>query len=100
MSAQDRRSSYRYQLYYPINMRVARSSSEDDWHLAEILDAGRNGVRLLVTGGESLPVGSELEFASLPSPREENGRGRRSEFRCRVVWEDSENHLVGLTYIQ
>ena len=71
-------------------------TTSGDRHLAEIIDAGTRGLRVRVTNQQGLSVGREVQLncMRLRDPRQ------GVNLRCRVAWEDAENHEVGLDYIQ
>jgi len=61
MDAQERRHCPRYQLRYPIIVSSSRAiNCAEGWHFGEILDAGRNGIRLRVNNFGTLRVGMKL----------------------------------------
>ncbi len=92
MHSQERRSCKRARLNHPVMMGIDGRIMR----LAEILDAGKKGLRVRVTGQSGLQVGHEVEIFSLSAYK----RLDASRFRCSIAWQDSDNFEVGLQYIQ
>ncbi len=92
MNSRERRSCRRFTLNHPVLM----GTGGDRGHLAEILDAGAEGMRVRMTNQSGFQVGHEVDIACLSrqSPAD------TVNLRCRVAWEDAENLEVGLTYLQ
>ncbi len=92
MKTQERRSGKRARLNHSVMMgidgRIVR--------LAEILDAGEQGLRVRVTGQTGLQVGHEVEISSLSAYK----RIDASRLLCRIAWQDIDNFEVGLKYLQ
>jgi hypothetical protein len=100
MHTSERRDSNRYELNYPILLSEGTAESSRA-HLAQILDAGSDGMRLLVAGANPLQIGSELDLACSPARDNEQGTNWRPvRLRCKVAWQDLENNQIGLTYVQ
>ncbi|NOQ45937.1 MAG: hypothetical protein GQ559_04580 [Desulfobulbaceae bacterium] len=100
MNTRERRSCHRYPLNYPVLLNTSYKEGDAEGHLAEIIDAGVNGMRLLVTTSNALQVGRELIVFCLPAEERTGSTWRAIELRCRVVWKNGDNHEVGLHYIQ
>ena len=92
MVANERRENKRFTLNHPVMMGTA----DDSNHLAEILDAGVQGMRVRLTNQAGLQVGHEIVIACLPGQGQVDGLS----LRCRVAWEDAENLEVVLKYLQ
>lgn len=92
MVANERRESKRFTLNHPVMM----GTGGDNRHLAEILDAGVQGMRVRLTNQADVQVGHEIDIACLP----QEGRFDGLSLRCRVAWENTENLEVGLKYLQ
>ncbi len=100
MLARERRDVNRYELNYPILLTEGTTSSTRA-HLAQVLDAGKDGIRLLLAGANPLQIGSELNLSCSPARDNTEGRNWRPvRFRCKVAWQDLENNQIGLTYLQ
>jgi hypothetical protein len=100
MSASERRDVTRYELNYPILLTEGVKTSERAY-LAQVLDAGTDGIRLLLAGANPLQVGSELNLSCSPARESDDSHGWRPvRFRCKVAWQDLENNQIGLTYLQ
>jgi hypothetical protein len=100
MQNPERRDTSRYELNYPILLSEG-TMDRNRAHLAQVLDAGSDGMRLLMAGVNPLRVGSELDLACSPARDAQDGRDWKPiRLRCRVAWQDLENNQIGLTYIQ
>lgn len=100
MPASERRNSNRYKLNYPILLTEGTATVEKG-HLAQVLDAGTDGMRLLLAGANPLQIGSELNLSCSPARDSEDDQGWQPvHLRCKVAWQDLENNQIGLTYIQ
>lgn len=102
MFSSERRNAdrYKFNYNYPI-LLTEGTSSTGRVHLAQVLDAGIDGMRLLLAGSNPLQIGCELNLSC--SPARESKKGQRLypvHFRCKVAWQDLENNQIGLTYIQ
>ena len=102
MDAKDRRICQRYQMHYPIIVSSSRAiDREEGWHYGEILDAGKNGIRLRVDNFGTLPVGTMLRLVCQPaSMHGPNNRCRPVPIQGLVVWEDASAHEFALRYLQ
>ena len=92
MHSRERRACRRFTLNHPVLM----GTSGDIGHLAEILDAGVEGMRVRMTNQSGFQVGHEVDIACLSR----KNHADTVNLRCRVAWEDTENLEVGLTYLQ
>ncbi len=100
MQTSERRDSGRYELNYPVLLSEG-TLDLDRAHLAQVLDAGADGMRLLMAGANPLQIGSELDLSCSPARDAEEGKNWKPvQMRCRVAWQDLENNQIGLTYIQ
>ena len=67
MLESERRHCKRYQLHFPIIVSSSQAMNRTDgWHYGEVLDAGKNGIRLRIDGFEALHVGNELQLICQP----------------------------------
>ena len=100
MDAQERRHCQRYRLDYPIIVSSPRAiMNEDGWHYGEILDAGRNGIRLRVNNFGSLPIGTRLQLVCQPAANHQpDNRCMPVPIEGRVVWENPHTHEFALIY--
>ena len=99
MFSRERRHLSRYELNYP-TLLTKQILPVRRAHLAQILDAGAGGMRLLVTDADSLSVGGELKLSLSPDHFSEAGQERRPvNVRCKVVWQNPENNQIGLSYL-
>ena len=90
----------RYELNYPI-LLIKQTLPLRRAHLAQILDAGAGGLRLLVTDPASLPIGGEMKLSLFPARDSEVGqKWRPVNVRCKVVWQNFESNQIGLSYLQ
>ena len=95
----ERRNISRYELNYPA-LLATQTLPVRRAHLAQILDSGAGGMRLLVTDADSLSVGGELNLSLSPARVSEAGQERRPvNVRCKVVWQNLENNQIGLSYL-
>ncbi|MCF6186347.1 MAG: PilZ domain-containing protein [Desulfobulbaceae bacterium] len=92
MQSRERRACLRFTLNHPVLM----GTGEDWGHLAEIIDAGVEGMRVRMTNQSGFQVGHEVDIACLSR----QDQADTVNLRCRVAWEDAENLEVGLTYLQ
>ena len=100
MLSGERRDTKRYELNYPVLLSEGTAPTGRA-HLAQILDAGIDGIRLLLAGANPLQVGSELHLSCSPARDAEKGQGWHPvHFRCKVAWQDLEKSQIGLVYIQ
>jgi len=75
-------------------------ATEDGWHYGEILDAGKEGVRLRVTGFGKLSVGSTLQLICQPvAGKKPNNRCRPVPIKGMVVWENGAAEEFALAYL-
>jgi hypothetical protein len=96
----ERRNAGRYELNYPL-LLTEKAGLADGAYLAQILDAGTDGMRLLLAGAKPLQVGSELSLSCSPARDNEDGRDWQPvHLRCRVAWQDLDKNQLGLSYIQ
>ena len=102
MFSSERRNTdrYKFDYNYPILLAEGKKST-GRVHLAQVLDAGKDGMRLLLAGSNPLQIGSELNLSCSPAPDCKKGQGLHPvRFRCKVAWQDLDNNQIGLTYIQ
>jgi hypothetical protein len=100
MAINERRKTGRYELNYPI-LLTDGTATGGRVHLAQVLDAGTDGLRLLLAGADPLQVNSELNLACSPARDSGDDQGWHPvHLRCKVAWRDLENNQVGLAYIQ
>jgi len=92
MISNERRDCKRFTLNHPVMM----GTGSDSGHLAEILDAGVQGMRVRMTNQSGFQVGQEVDIACLSQQDQIDAL----TLRCRVAWEDVENLEVGLKYLQ
>ena len=100
MLAGKRRNTNRYELNYPILVAEDATPAGNE-QLAQILDAGADGICLLVASANSLQVGTELHLSC--SPARDRKKGLPWEpvrVHCKVAWQDLEKRQIGLLYIQ
>ena len=88
MSDRERRSCRRYRLYYPIYLHTIGQPP----HLAEIVDAGRKGVRIRLTNHYQLSLDQEIILQGAIHSNLQN-------LCCRVAWQNPEHLEVGVVYI-
>ncbi len=95
----ERRHISRYDLNYP-TLLTTQTLPVRRAHLAQILDAGAGGMRLLVTDADCLSVGDELQLSLSSACQSEAGQEWQPvNVRCRVVWQNLENNQIGLSYL-
>lgn len=102
MPSRERRNADRYTFNnnYPI-LITEGATPTGRVHLAQVLDAGRDGMRLLLASPNPLQIGSELNLSCTPARESEKGEKLYPvRFRCKVAWQDLDNNQIGLTYIQ
>lgn len=99
----ERRTANRYKFNnnFPI-LLSEETTPTGRMHLAQVLDAGKNGMRLLLTDSNPLlQIGSELNLSCSPGRDSEKAQGLEPVlFRCKVAWQDLDNNQIGLSYIQ
>ncbi len=96
----ERRHAGRYEINYPL-LLTEKTGPAEGTYLAQILDAGTDGMRLLLAGANPLQVGSELNLACSPARDNEDDQGWQPvHLRCKVAWQDLDNNQIGLAYIQ
>lgn len=102
MDAQERRLCPRYQLRYPIIVSSSRAiNCAEGWHFGEILDAGRNGIRLRVNNFGTLRVGMKLQLICQPvSNFAPNNDCMPLPIQGLVVWENANTQEFALRYLQ
>ena len=99
MLSRERRNISRYKLNYP-TLLTMQTQPVRRAHLAQILDAGAGGMRLLVTDADSLSVGGELKLSLSPACVSEAGQEWRPvNVCCKIVWQNLENNQIGLSYL-
>lgn len=100
MHKTERRHSRRFQLNYPVIVSSSRAIEKPDgYHYGEILDAGREGIRLRLDNFGRLDMGTVLQLVCQPA------RGFLPDNRCmpvpiqgEVVWLDRPGNQFGLRY--
>ncbi len=102
MIENERRREQRYALHYPVIICSSRAIDRPEgWHYGEILDAGKNGMRLRVDDFGTLPVGSELQMVCQPARnRQPNNRCMPVPIKGRVVWKNAAGNQFALKYFQ
>jgi hypothetical protein len=102
MDAQERRQCQRYQLRYPIVVSSSRAiNCAEGWHFGEILDAGRNGIRLRVHNFGALRVGAKLQLICQPASNfGPNNDCMPIPIQGRVIWENAHTGEFALRYLQ
>jgi len=100
MLESERRQCQRYQLNYRIIVSSTRAmDSPDGWHFGEVLDAGKNGIRLRIHGFGTIDVGTELQLVCQPvSDNQPNNKCMPVPIHGRVVWEDEQSNQFALIY--
>jgi hypothetical protein len=101
MREQERRHCQRYQMNYSIIVSSPRAiASEEGWHYGEILDAGREGLRMRVNDFGSLSVGTRLQLICQPATNHEpNNKCMPVPIEGTVVWENASTNEFALSYI-
>jgi hypothetical protein len=102
MGNTERRICKRYQMHYPIIVSSSRGiDREEGWHYGEILDAGRNGIRLRVPDFGALRVGTELRLVCQPARDNAPASGCMPvPIQGTVVWENASAQEFALRYLQ
>ena len=100
MGESERRHCQRYQLNYPIIVSSVRALDRPEgWHAGEVLDAGKNGIRLRIEGFGALDVGTELRLVCQPvRDNQPNNKCMPVAIQGRVVWEDKQSNQFALIY--
>ncbi len=100
MLENERRRDPRYALHYPVIICSSRAIDRPEgWHYGEIIDAGKNGMRLRVEDFGTLPVGSELQMVcQLAENRQPNNKCIPVPIRGRVVWQNEASNQFALKY--
>ncbi len=91
MDNRERRECKRFTLNHPVTI----GTSESNGHLAEIVDAGVQGMRVRMTNQSGFRVGHDVDVSCTP----QQDQAETIKLRCRVAWEDAENLEVGLSYL-
>lgn len=99
MLSSERNNTNRYELNYPI-LVTEGTLPTGRAHLAQVLDAGTDGMRLLLASANPMKIGSELNLSCSPARDSNNQGGLPVHLRCKVVWQDLDNNQIGLTFIQ
>ena len=102
MISSERRNADRYKFNYNYSILIREGTTPTERvHLAQVLDAGIDGMRLLLAGSNPLQIGSELNLSCRAARDNEKSQELPSvHFRCKVAWQDLDNNQIGLTYIQ
>lgn len=102
MDAKERRRCQRYHLHYPIIVSSSRAiDCEEGWHDGEILDAGRNGIRLRVDNFGTLQVGTKLRLICQPASKNGPNNGCMPvPIQGLVIWENASAHEFALCYLR
>jgi hypothetical protein len=101
MLEKERRNCPRYSINFPIIIDSSRGlASKDGWHYGEILDAGKEGVRMRVEDFGSLTVGAMLQLICQPA---DNRKPKRNSIpvpiKGKVVWQDEPSRQFALQYV-
>jgi len=100
MLSRERRDTNRYELNYPILVAEDMTPVGKE-QLAQILDAGTDGICLLVAAANPLQVGTELYLSCSPASDRKKGRPWEPvRVHCKVAWQDLDKNQIGLLYIQ
>jgi len=100
MPARERRNTNRYELNYPI-LLSEDATPAGKARLVQILDAGADGICLLVAAANPLQIGTELYLSCSPARDRKKGRPWKPvRMHCKVAWQDIEKSRIGLLYIQ
>ncbi len=96
----ERRLCQRYQMNYPIIVSSTRAMDKPEgWHYGEVLDAGKDGIRLRIDDFGSLDVGTELQLVCQPvNKNQPNNKCMPVPINGRVVWEDKHSNQFALMY--
>lgn len=95
----NKRDANRYELNYPIRLSESASPADHSF-LAQILDAGLDGMRLLMAGANPLQRGCVLHLCCAPARENDNGQEWHPvQLCCKVAWQNLETNQIGLTYI-
>ena len=102
MLESERRLCQRYQLNFPIIVSSTRSIDQPEgWHYGEVLDAGKDGIRLRIEGFGAIDVGTELQLVCQPiSDNQPNNKCMPVPIYGTVVWEDGQSDQFALKYNQ
>ena len=100
MPDKERRRCRRYSIIFPVIISSARALENlTGWHYGEILDAGKEGIRMQVDDFGPLAVGELLQMVCQPA---ENGRPNDKclslPIKGRVVWQDDLSKQFALQY--
>lgn len=102
MLGKERRRFPRYLIGLPVIIDSSRGIGHPEgWHHGEILDAGKEGMRMRVDGFGPLAEGTLLRLIVQP---EENRQPKKNSLpvpvKGRVVWEDAGSRQFALRYVQ
>ena len=100
MKEMERRHCQRYQLNYPIIVSSSRGiENPEGWHHGEILDAGKNGIRLRLDNFGALSIGTDLQLVCQPAAgNEPNNKCTPVAIQGKVVWLDAQANQFALQY--
>ena len=102
MQVSERRQCKRYKLNYPIIVSSSRAiENPDGYHYGEIIDAGKNGMRLHLDNVGNVSIGADLKL--LCQPAKDNTPDNKCmpvAIKGKVVWLDSEANQFALMYTQ
>lgn len=101
MSEKERRRSRRYSMHLPVIISSARAlETLEGWHNGEIIDAGKEGIRLQVDSFGTLEVGSFIQMVCQPA------KDNRPKKKCmpvpikgKVVWCNRNTKQFALQYV-
>jgi len=86
--------------YSIIVSSVRAIANEDGYHCGEILDAGKEGLRLRVADFGSLAVGTRLQLLCQPATdHSPNNKCMPVPIEGMVVWEDASTDEFALRYL-
>lgn len=102
MKEMERRNCRRYQMNYPIIVSSSRGiDNPEGWHYGEILDAGRDGIRLRLDNFGAITIGSVLQLVCQPADgHAPNNKCMPVAIRGKVVWLNSQANQLALLYTQ
>lgn len=96
----DRRNCQRFQLNYPIIVSSSRGiENPEGWHYGEILDAGKNGIRLRLDNFGEVSLGLDLQLVCQSAVGNvPNNKCMPVPIRGKVVWLDTQTDQFALCY--
>ena len=100
MPEKERRRSRRYSMHLPIIISSPQAiETLEGWHYGEILDAGKEGIRMRVESFKPVSAGEVLQMVCQPAlNRRPNDNCMPVPIKGKVIWSNEDTRQFALQY--